>query len=112
MQLLLATMVICLLLRQGQSQAVGKGTEDVWVDGRLGGKVELGCEEEEGGGCPPHCLWNGPQGAFCLFDFKNNKISSISKNKTVGKVFFASLRWGRRRLSALGASSSLTPTGR
>ena len=33
-------------------------------------KVELGCEEEEeveGGGCPPHCVWNGPQGIqFCL----------------------------------------------
>ena len=34
--------VMCLLLREGKSQAVGKGTEDVWVDGKLGGKVELG----------------------------------------------------------------------
>ena len=66
MQLLVAVMAICLLLRQGQSQAVGKGTEDVWVDGKLGDKVELGCEEEveEVDGCPPHCLWNGPQGVF------------------------------------------------
>ena len=72
MQTLLAIMGICLLvLRQGQSQAVGKGMEDVWVDGKLGGKVELGCEEEEeveveGGGCPPHCVWNGPQGVFLM----------------------------------------------
>ena len=42
MFLLGATMaVMCLLLREGKSQAVGKGTEDVWVDGKLGGKVEV-----------------------------------------------------------------------
>ena len=39
---LLATMaMMCLLLREGKSQAVGKGMEDVWVDGKLGGKVEV-----------------------------------------------------------------------
>ena len=112
----LAIMAICLLmLRQGQSQAVGQGTEDVWVDGQLGGKVELGCEEEEeeveveGGGCPPHCVWNGPQGVFLVvlvFVFTNQTMLSYNK------VFSAALRLGRRGRSVLGASPSLIPTGR
>ena len=29
-------------------------------------QVELGCEEDEDAtdGCPPNCVWNGPQGGF------------------------------------------------
>ena len=91
---LAATLPLCLLLPQVQSQAVGRVNEDVWVEGKLGSKVkvfwflpflggkikvllffppsnivvqvELGCEEDEDAtdGCPPNCVWNGPQGGF------------------------------------------------
>ena len=83
---LAATLSLCLLLPLVQSQAVGRVNEDVWVEGKLGSKVkvfgscpflsfspsniveqvELGCEEEEDAndGCPPNCVWNGPQGGF------------------------------------------------
>ena len=32
-------------------------------------QVELGCEEEEDAndGCPPNCVWNGPQGGFLIY---------------------------------------------
>ena len=70
--------IMWFLLRPGQAQTVGKATEDVWVEGKLGGKVEIGCEEveevEEGGGCPRHCVWNGPQGVFCLAEMGEEEV--------------------------------------
>ena len=59
----------------------GEQGESFWFLPFLGGKiklllffppsnivvqVELGCEEEEDAndGCPPNCVWNGPQGGF------------------------------------------------
>ena len=38
---LVTTLSLWLLLPLVQSQAVGRGTEDVWVEGKLGSKVKV-----------------------------------------------------------------------
>ena len=49
----------CLLLPLVQSQAVGRVNEDVWVEGKLGSKVNFFGRQDEGALVLKHCSTGG-----------------------------------------------------
>ena len=63
-------LVLALFGRQDESSLVfalfGRQDALVLYPSNIVVQVELGCEEEEDAndGCPPNCVWNGPQGGF------------------------------------------------